>query len=215
VKVTPKQWRTVWLWIESAAPYAGTYGALRNPTQRGRQGGGIGQVFRSGVLGKRCTSCHNGKKLPNIPFHVDGAKNRGIKRPMPRHERKIIPNDPLAWYSSQVVVNLTRPADSAVLMAPLAKKAGGRESCPGVFKTKNDPDYKRLLAAIQQAKKRIDATTRYATPGFKPNRQYIREMKKYGVLPKTFDQAKDKIDVFETDQKYWKSLWYKPKAMAK
>ena len=97
-------------------------------------------------------------------------------------------------------------------MAPLARKAGGRESCPGVFKTKNDPDYKRLLKALTQAKARMDATPRFATPQFKPNRQYIREMKKYGVLPKAFDPSKDKIDIFETDQKYWKSLWYKPTA---
>jgi hypothetical protein len=79
-----------------------------------------------------------------------------------------------------------------------------------VFKTKNDPDYKRVLKALQLAKTRMDALPRYATPNFKPNRQYIREMKKYGVLDKSFDVSKNKIDVFATDQKYWKSLWYKP-----
>jgi len=210
VKVTPKQWRTVWMWIESAAPYAGTYGALRNPEQRNRQNGGAYGVFKTGIVQRRCASCHNSKKLPKIPFHVDGAKNRGIKRPMPRHERKVIPNDPLALYSAHAILNFTRPELSSLLMAPLAKKAGGRGSCPGVFKNKNDPDYKRLLKTLTQVKTRIDGSTRFATPGFKANRQYIREMIKYGVLPRTFDPEKTKLDVFETDQKYWKSLWYTP-----
>jgi len=95
-------------------------------------------------------------------------------------------------------------------MAPLDKKAGGRGSCPGVFKTKNDPDYKQLLASLKRSKAAMDALPRFNTPNFRPNRQYIREMKKYGVLPASFDPAKQKIDVFEIDQKYWKSLWYTP-----
>src|SRR5512137_1192372 len=30
VQATPAEWRTLWLWIESGAPYAGTYAGLRN-----------------------------------------------------------------------------------------------------------------------------------------------------------------------------------------
>jgi hypothetical protein len=33
-------------------------------------------------------------------------------------------------------------------------------------------------------------------------------MKKYGIFPASFDPAKDTIDVFESDQSYWKSLWW-------
>jgi len=214
VKVSKKEWRTVWLWIESAAPYAGSYGGLRNKEEQGREGHAAGSALGGAraILKRRCASCHNGKKLPTVPFHVDGAKSRGIKRPVARHERKIIPNDPLALYSSHAIVNITRPEFSSVVMAPLDKKAGGRGSCGGVFKTKSDPDYKRLLALLQQAKTNMDVLPRFGTPRFRPNRQYIRELKKYGVLPKSFDHAKDKIDIFEADQKYWKSLWYKPPA---
>ena len=211
VKVTPEQWRTVWLWIESAAPYAGSYGALRSSEQRSRQGvtnEALG-VARD-VLKRRCASCHNGKKLPTVPFSIKNTEKRGIKRPVAVYERKVLPKDPLALYSPHAIVNMTRPELSSIVMAPLAKKAGGRESCPGVFKTKNDPDYKRLMASLTRAKAKVDRTSRYGTPNFKPNRQYVREMKKYGVLPKTFDPAKDKLDIFQTDQKYWKSLWYKP-----
>ncbi|MCP4591980.1 MAG: hypothetical protein GY842_14695, partial [bacterium] len=52
-------------------------------------------------------------------------------------------------------------------------------------------------------------------PGFKPNAQYIREMKKFGVLPDRFDLSLDPIDVFETDQRYWRLFWYRPESKRK
>lgn len=35
-------------------------------------------------------------------------------------------------------------------------------------------------------------------------------MKRFGVLPDSFDLATDRIDPYETDQAYWRSLWYQP-----
>ena len=46
-------------------------------------------------------------------------------------------------------------------------------------------------------------------PDFQPRYAYIREMKRYGVLPKDLP-ADTKIDPYATDRKYWESLWYKP-----
>jgi cytochrome c553 len=48
----------------------------------------------------------------------------------------------------------------------------------------------------------------YHVPTFRPNEHYVREMKRYGVLPATFDLAKDPINVYETDQTYWRSFWH-------
>ncbi|MHC4485423.1 MAG: hypothetical protein ACYS4T_09450 [Planctomycetota bacterium] len=46
-------------------------------------------------------------------------------------------------------------------------------------------------------------------PGFAPRQAYVREMKRYGILPK--DIAADAhVDVYATDRAYWRSLWYKP-----
>jgi len=48
-------------------------------------------------------------------------------------------------------------------------------------------------------------------PGFRPLPSYVREMKRYRILPK--DLAADAgIDVCATDRAYWRSLWYKPGA---
>jgi hypothetical protein len=47
-------------------------------------------------------------------------------------------------------------------------------------------------------------------PGFRPNEHYVREMKRYGVLPTSYNPASHPIDVYETDQAYWRSFWYTP-----
>lgn len=55
------------------------------------------------------------------------------------------------------------------------------------------------------------ADTVFHMPGFRPNRHYIREMQRYGLLPATWDPAQDLVDVYALDQAYWRSLWYKPR----
>ena len=44
-------------------------------------------------------------------------------------------------------------------------------------------------------------------PGFRPSPYYIRQMQNYGIL--SSDLPLDvEIDVYATDQKYWRSLWW-------
>ncbi len=128
--------------------------------------------------------------------------------------------------------NLTNPVKSLVLTATLSKKAGGyaegkpepkaiRENLaaapkpiehPVIFADTKDPDYRKILVHIQAAKAKLDEIKRFDMPGFKPNRGYIREMKRYKVLDDAFDLTKHKIDVYETDMKYWQSMWHRPVA---
>ena len=70
-----------------------------------------------------------------------------------------------------------------------------------------DPDYQAILQAIQAAKARQEKIGRFDMPGFRPNEHYVRWMKRFGILPESFDLARDPIDVYETDQAYWRSLW--------
>jgi hypothetical protein len=44
----------------------------------------------------------------------------------------------------------------------------------------------------------------------RPSPQYIRELKRYGILPPDFDLERDGIDAYATDEAYWQSLWYRP-----
>ena len=190
-----EEWRTVWLWIESGAPYAGTYAALRNQERQNDEGRAFGRILASGgaVLRNRCFSCHNPKASDGampIPYNQEErreALRQSLDYPTGVHERLVTENDPVARFSSQILVNLTRPELSSILLGPLAREAGGYGSCGPIFQSKDDPDYKTLLAALQQGQVAADEVPRYGTPGFLPNSQYIREMKRFGVLPAAFE----------------------------
>jgi hypothetical protein len=77
-----------------------------------------------------------------------------------------------------------------------------------VFKTKDDPGYQALLAMCEAGKRRLEEITRFDMPGFRPRPEYIREMKRFGILPDSFDAAKDPFDPYAIDRKYWESLWH-------
>jgi cytochrome c553 len=216
VKASEKDWRTVWLWIESGCLYAGSCAAIRNTTEQHYYGHASSRAASGlyAVLGRRCASCHKNTKEANvngIPF------NWGIRRDKeaPKWDRKggihgrlTTTNDPAALYDSMLLINITHPENSAVLRVPLAKAAGGTEGCgKAIFKDKNDPDYQKILAGIKEAHALYAAQPAWGMKGWKPNKDYIREMKRYGVLPQAFDLEKDPFDPFAVDQAYWRSLW--------
>ena len=105
-----------------------------------------------------------------------------------------------------------------ILLAPLAKEAGGYGWCKdaygqpiGGFLSAKDPDYQAILAAIRAAKLRQEKAGRFDLPGFR-NEYYVRWMKRWDILPESFNWATDELNPFETDQAYWRSLWYRPPA---
>ncbi len=121
--------------------------------------------------------------------------------------------------------NLSRPDKSLILLAPLAKNAGGYNICKQrndngtfgqtvtVFADANDPDYKKILAMCREGKRHLERIKRFDMPGFRPTKSYIREMKRYGMLPR--DLHEDAlIDVYATDRAYWRSLWWQPPVTA-
>lgn len=220
-KLTPQEWRTIWLWIESGAPYIGTYAGIRNTEQQQSNGVASGSVLggKRNLINRRCGSCHkatpekddnNTMSLPYDPELARKNDKKKLERQTGAYERIVEENDPVARRGWDILVNFSRPELSPLLLGPLAKSAGGYGTCGDVFKDRNDPDYKELLNALVKARTLYEEGKTYGSPTFKPNRQYIREMKKYGVLPQSFDITKNEIDVFQTDQKYWKSFWYVP-----
>jgi hypothetical protein len=212
VKATRGDWLKVWAWTEAAAPFCGTYGGLRNQEQQNTKAG----VFANqagGVLQKRCYSCHNpnGKGPQNRlveAFDWD-ERRKFIDRPTGRHERLVLKDDPLCYFSWEVLINATRPEKSAVLLAPLAKEAGGWEACPDVFESKDDPDYKIMLTAASNWQTEWQKSHAFGSPTFQVNHQYIREMVRFGILPE--NTLAENVDPYETDRRYWEMFDYKPK----
>jgi len=217
VKVSDAEKALVCLWLDLAAPYPATYASMGSGSI-----GGWAQwvqtintdtdwpesIAAQKVFESRCNSCHAKENtLPNS-LSDENRLNRALDLPGEGNRPK---------KSRHLVFNLTRPENSLILLGPLAKGAGGYGICKtagadeAVFASKEDPDYQCLLAMCQAGKRNLEQIKRFDMPGFKPPAEYVREMKRYGLLPAGFDPAKDPIDVYEMDRKYWDSFIYTPK----
>jgi len=219
VKVSAREAATVRLWIDSGAAYPGTYAALG--------GGCIGGYYENkmveadfgwpetkagaAVMARRCDSCH--KRAVRLPHALSDETKLSFWRPGA--------DDPQLKSSRHLMFNLSRPELSLILLAPLSPKAGGlgmeqRDRKTGkvlkrhvAFESTDDPGYKALLAMVRRGKARLEKIGRFDMPAFRPPGPYIREMKRYGILPATLKPG-EQVDFHAADRAYWKSLWWQP-----
>lgn len=203
VRLSQEEHDKVRLWIEASAYFTGSY-AVYNHAKNAVAGAlvnnnrvEIGSPLKP-IIEKRCLICH------------DSAAQIGR-----RVTRRVRMNEPKHCWN---LYNLSYPEKSTILLAPLAKEAGGYGWCVDwygqpieQFSDTKDPDYQTILRAIQAAKARQEKTGRFDLPGFR-NEYYVRWMKHWDILPESFNWAKDQLDPFETDAAYWRSLWYQPPA---
>jgi hypothetical protein len=241
VELSAAERNLVRAWLDSGAAYPGTYAAPNTGT--------VAVKIPMPVLERRCVSCHpvppkddrnsvlTGPRLYGGEPLLEGGGGRvttaltalgpRIRKVRALHTRTGYSNVPDYCLN---LYNLTHPEKSLMLLAPLAKSAGGYGWCrsksagsenetagarratqPGaVFPDTADRDYQAILAAVSSAGKTLQSIKRFDMPGFRPNEHYVRELKRYGVLPAAFDPVKDAIDVYETDRAYWRSLWHQP-----
>jgi hypothetical protein len=212
VNLTPRERTLIRLWIESGAAYAGTYAALGTGTL-GEYTENIlerpdvewpGAQASARAIERRCGSCHAGHlALPLTATHEPGRSRRPPGSKPPR------------WpLSRQLLYNLTRPEKSILLLAPLAREAGGWGVCQDaggapVFTAVSDPDYRTILEGVTEAARWLDGIKRFDMPGFRPRGDWVREMERYGILePGTEPSAV--ADVYAVERRYWESLWYRP-----
>ncbi len=211
-----QQKKTLRLWIDAGAPYPGTYAALGC----GSIGGYVQNqlvntdfdwpttVAGAAVIKRRCASCHQRDRL--LPLALSDERDVSFWR--------FSLDDPRLKFARHIVFNLTHPEKSLMLLAPLAKEAGGMGTCRAsgkqsraVFRSSSDPDYQVLLSMIQAGKDNLDQIKRFDMPGFRPMPQYLREMKRFGILPD--DGSRDaQADGYVLDRKYWQSLWYRSRS---
>jgi hypothetical protein len=184
------------------------------------------------VMDRRCASCHVGdKKLPAAPDDNLGVRLHHLKysggeprfweppwlrapadgEPRPGSIEWMRRNaEPQLQFANHLLYNLSRPEKSVLLLAPLAKRAGGHAICGDIFSSTEDADYQLLLAGIRETKAHLEKITRFNMANFQPEPEYLREMKNYGILPATFRPG-EPINVYETDRKYWESFWHQGK----
>jgi len=183
-KLSDHEVKMVRLWIETSATYPGTYASL---------GCGFYPVHLPyGPMMNRCGSCHV----------------REVEDPKGKRKELHFPG---GWGGHlEPLSNLSRPEKSYLLLAPLAKEAGGSALCKEiVFADTDDPLYQQILASVRDAHDRLEQGKRFDMPGFRPNEHYIREMQRFGFLPEDL-KPEDPIDVYAVDRAYWDSFCYQP-----
>jgi hypothetical protein len=205
VQATDRERKLIKFWIESGAPYPGTYAALGTGMLGGYAENQLehpdadwpGTRSFVEIEKRRCGSCHNANAMP-LPASASD-------------DQKLPPWDPLKkvdyrrQFSRHLLFNLTRTDLSMLLLAPLSQDAGGYGLCKtAVFTSRSDPDYVGLLAYIDDAKRYLDQVKRFDMPGFQPREAWVREMKRFGIA------LASPIDYYAAERDYWKSLWYKP-----
>jgi len=211
-------------WIESAAPYPGTYAALGTGMIGGFPKSKLDTTDRqwpssiaaAEAIKRRCAGCHD-NSLP-VPKYLSDNLELILSNPDM--------NDIRIRLSRHLMFNLTRPRKSLILLAPMAANAGGYGLCKQryedgsfresvtVFADTSDPDYQKILTLCRRGRKWLKEIKRFDMPSFRPTPGYVREMQRYGILPN--DLAEDSlIDVYATDRVYWRSLWWRPKVAAR
>ena len=217
-RLSPREQDMIRYWIESAAPYPGTYAALGTGMVGGYPKSKLdtsdrlwpSSIAAAEAIERRCSGCHD-KTIP-LPKYL--SDDLGLVLSNPDF------SDVRVRFSRHLMFNLSRPAESLILLAPLAAKAGGLELCrqrppadrpeqpAAVFRGTSDPDYEKILAMCRAGSEYLDRIKRFNMPGFRPSEFYVREMKRFGILPPDADPAA--IDVYQTDQAYWASHWWRP-----
>ncbi len=201
-KLSDNERKLIRLWIETSGTYPGTYAAL---------GSGMFPVdLPLTTMQSRCANCHHVAAINNPHEHYQkyrvyfGPLNKNYVPEYLRYSPWQAP------FMAQSRCNLTRPDKSILLRAPLAKHAGGLGLCKGdIFKDRNDADYQIILKTIEDASTKMKQAKRFDMPGFRPNKHYIREMQRFGILKKDLP-VNAPIDIYKTDQYYWQSFWYHP-----
>jgi len=178
VRVSACEKKVLRLWIESAAPYPGTYAAL---------GSGMARVpsVPKEIWERRCASCHKDRQ-------PDTELSCNLTRP----EKSLLLLCPLA------------PEAGGFGMARRIKDGDTEKTeTVHVFDSAEDPDYLTILKNIADAGDHLDRIKRFDMPDFRPNEHYVREMKFYGILPADTPDDQS-LNPYALDRAYWRSHWY-------
>ncbi len=200
-------------WIESSAAYPGTYAALGTGMIGGFPKSKLetsdrrwpSSIAAADAIERRCIGCHD-RSMP-MPRYLSDNLELVLSNPDF--------SDVRVRFSRHLMFNLSRPRQSLILLAPLAVESGGYGLCrkkgdsADVFADTEDADYRKILELCRGGKRHLERIKRFDMPGFIPTPTYVREMKRFGILPQEHDPS-GPIDVYATDRAYWRSLWWKP-----
>ncbi len=207
VKLAPTELEKIKRWADAGTTFAGTYGALNSPRGKSLERDYIAFTEKRNpefnaraepardLIARRCDSCHMSKAMKHRLYGKGGWLNRPISEAGHRF-------------------NVSHPEKSILLLAPLAKSAGGLAICEKVkgvdssapvFDSKGDPDYQVLVDFAKLITDRYSAPT-WFEPGYVPPTWYTRQMIDFGMLPKDhpFDKS---YDIYKADADYFRMIY--------
>ena len=130
VALTPDQWRTIWLWLESGAPYAGTYAALRNAEDQAREGSSTLRVWVAGAEPAMPAMSCPGKASPSAASGDVGAgTDRNSKDPAAGPLRTHCPPGGPSFFRTCAAEPVS-PGVFAPVAGPAAEIGGGLGQLP-------------------------------------------------------------------------------------
>ena len=170
----------IYTWIDGNVPYYGTYEYNTNENIRGMRDRWVGPAVTNGasnwlerdvapVFRDRCYDCH-AREIEVARF--GGLRKVDVVTSDVWTDRAFMSHNfpgsqPLtALIGPEYRINLTHPKWSQLLIAPLAKEAGGLGLCrskkgkPYIFRDTSDKDYQRMLRGIEKGNKQLDKSPR-------------------------------------------------------
>ena len=168
----------IYAWIDANVPYYGTTRFYDARAMGARDRWYIhdrSQWFHKDfapVFHRRCMDCHKRYVSPQTYNFNPGGDGRILVTSRVWNELALSQFQlghgrisGTGQYGPDYRINLTHPVWSQMLTAPLAKAAGGLGLCEDkdggpIFRSTTDPDYRAMLAALQEGKAALDAHPR-------------------------------------------------------
>lgn len=198
--------------VTPANPGEATLAALRRPVSRIEPIDGVPQIvdFRrhiQPILDRHCVRCHS-------EGNPDGITCLAGARGVPSHGRGRV----LSSYV-ELVQQFEEVVDGRNAHGNRAPRQIG--SAASKLMTRIDGSHYDVKVSPQETRtirlwldSGAVANGTYAimdggTPE-RPSEQYVREMKRYGLLPPDFNPKTTSIDVYAVDEAYFRSFWHQP-----
>ncbi len=156
------------------------------------------------ILDKHCVECHG----TNNP---DGAICLAGSRGVPSHGAGRVLSSYVALVQRDREIVDGRNAHGNRAPRQIGSSASGlmKRIDGSHYDVKVSPEERRLVRLWLDSGAVANGTYAIMNGGTpeRPNEQYIREMKRYGILPRDFDPATTPVDVYATDEAYFRSFW--------
>lgn len=138
----------IYTWVDANVPYYATYANSR-PQTPGKRDLWTGEWYNDfqEVYTRRCQSCHQAIETNQDTLGMSQSTTNWTGR--------------FAW------INLSHPENSPALTAHLPTPHGRGIPADGMFTTENDPDYQKMLRAIQRGREAMLAEPRADMPHFR------------------------------------------------